>query len=404
MFKYSMHKPLLLIWLLLYLPTYSLSVAAEAAGYIGVQAREFFESPADPAQGSENYSLVISPEWYQSFNDNNDSLNLKLFYRYDSLDSERSHADLREFFWLHVGNDWELTLGVNKVYWGVTESQHLVDIINQTDTVEAVDGEEKLGQSMVHLALIKDYGVFDFFVLPGFRSRTFPGEEGRLRSQPITVAEQDHYQSDKGDDHIDYAMRWSSYYGNWSVGLSWFHGTNRDPILRSVVDNSGTVLEPYYTQIDQLGLDLQYNVGDWIWKLEAIYRQGDDPLQDDFIASTTGFEYTLVGFHRSWDLGLLMEYSHDSRSSQSAGLLQNDMLAGGRLSFNDASSSELLFGVVQDLDANASWSAFVELSTRVGDATRVLLEVYSFSSDEPDKPLYSLRRDSYLDLSLEYYF
>lgn len=398
-----MRTPLLSL-LALYLLSASLSVSADVAGYIGGQARTFVESPADSAQGSENVSVVLAPEWYQGFNQDKDSLNIKLFYRYDSLDSERSHGDLREFYWLHVGSDWEFTLGINKVYWGVTESQHLVDIINQTDAVEAVDGEEKLGQPMVHLALIKDFGVVDFFVLPGFRPRTFPGEEGRLRSQPITIAEDDRYQSDRGNDHIDYALRWSHYYGNWSFGLSWFRGTNREPLLIPAIDNDALILQPYYSQIDQQGLDLQYNAGDWIWKMETIYRQGRDPLQDDFIASTGGFEYTWVGFKQSWDLGLLLEYSHDSRPSRSAGLLQNDVLAGGRLSFNDMASSELLFGVIQDLQTSGSRSAFVELSTRLGDATRILFEAYSFTSDQAEKPLHALRRDSYVELSLEYYF
>ncbi|MDD7885073.1 hypothetical protein [Flavivirga sp. 57AJ16] len=34
----------------------------------------------------------------------------------------------------------------------MTESNHLVDIINQTDAVETFDGEEKLGQPMVQLS------------------------------------------------------------------------------------------------------------------------------------------------------------------------------------------------------------------------------------------------------------
>lgn len=34
--------------------------------------------------------------------------------------------------WLVVEQDWELRLGVRKVFWGVTEGSHLVDIINQT--------------------------------------------------------------------------------------------------------------------------------------------------------------------------------------------------------------------------------------------------------------------------------
>ena len=84
--------------------------------------------------------------------------------------------------WLKVFDESELRVGLRKVFWGVTESQHLVDIINQTDLVESLDGEEKLGQPMINYALINDWGTLDLYLLPYFRERTFSGINGRLRS------------------------------------------------------------------------------------------------------------------------------------------------------------------------------------------------------------------------------
>ena len=49
---------------------------------------------------------------------------------------------LREAHWLHDKGAWDLLIGVGKVFWGVTESRHLVDIVNQTDLVENPDQEE----------------------------------------------------------------------------------------------------------------------------------------------------------------------------------------------------------------------------------------------------------------------
>ncbi len=78
--------------------------------------------------------------------------------------------------WVMIG---ETRVGVRRVFWGVTEFQHLVDIINQSDSVEDIDNEDKLGQPMINLSLVKDWGIVDFFVLPYFRERTFAGAEGR---------------------------------------------------------------------------------------------------------------------------------------------------------------------------------------------------------------------------------
>ena len=43
------------------------------------------------------------------------------------------------------------------------------------------DGEDKLSQPMVNLALIRDWGAPDFFLLPYFRGRIFPGVKGKLQ-------------------------------------------------------------------------------------------------------------------------------------------------------------------------------------------------------------------------------
>ncbi len=71
---------------------------------------------------------------------------------------QSTHWDIRELSWIHVGNGWESRVGIRKVFWGVTEGRHLVDIINQTDQVDQVDGEEKLGQPMINLSTVRDWG------------------------------------------------------------------------------------------------------------------------------------------------------------------------------------------------------------------------------------------------------
>ena len=93
-------------------------------------------------------------------------------------DGERTHFDVRELYWETFGETWDLRIGIARVFWGVVETQHLVDIINQTDTVENSDGEDKLGQPMINLSLVRDWGTVDLFVLPGFRERTFRGVSG----------------------------------------------------------------------------------------------------------------------------------------------------------------------------------------------------------------------------------
>jgi len=375
----------------------------ETSGRVGIEARYFSESRLHSEQLSGvQASAFIEPELYWEWNDGKDSLTFEPYYRIDGRDNERSHGDIRELSWLHVSDNWELHLGLRRVFWGVAEGNHLVDIINQTDAVEDIDGEDKLGQPMANLSLIYDWGVVDLFILPGFRERTFAGEKGRLREPFVVDVDNALYESDRENKHIDYALRWSHSLSIFDIGVSGFSGTNREP--QFVLDPGfpgDSPIVPYYEQIDQLGIDVQATQGDWLWKLEAIYR---DSEADSFAAAVGGFEYTLVGVARtSADLGLLLEYSYDERGEETFSLLQNDLLLAGRLALNDVQSSELLVGISLDVDYDST-NVFLEASRRLGESWKVNFETRLFISDEPRDPFYLLSKDDFWTLSLEYYY
>ena len=214
--------------------------------------------------------------WFRAWGADRHSLTVSPFFRIDSEDSERSHVDLREGYYSYIGDRFEWHLGARQVFWGVTEFNHLVDIINQTDLIENIDGEDKLGQGMVQLSLSRDWGVLDLYLLTGNRERTFPGRDGRLRFAIPIAMDDAQFESGAGRQRLDGAVRWSHYAGPLSWGLHHFSGTSRDPLLQlSALTASGAQLVPYYQIIDQTGIDGQLLLGDWAWKLEAITRSGD---------------------------------------------------------------------------------------------------------------------------------
>lgn len=361
-----------------------------------------------PQQVDKQFSMFIEPEIYHSWNDDLDSVTFKPFYRWDNEDDERSHGDIRELMWLHVGEDWELRTGIGSVFWGQTESAHLVDVINQTDAVEAADGEDKLGQPMINLTLVRDWGNLDLFVLPGFRERTFAGDKGRLRAPFVVDTDNAMYQSSDEEHHVDFAARWSHSIDIWELGLSYFDGTSRDADLLLDIDNGVGSFRPFYRQMSQVGLDVLAVVDSWIIKFEGISRHFDHaPLNEanDYFAMTTGFEYTSVGvFDSVWDIGWLMEYQFDDRKDSSQALGQNDLMLGSRLVLNDIDGTEILFGMVQDLDHSSTRSAFVEASSRIDDNWKWRVDARIFSTNESSNVLYNLRNDDNVELSLEYYF
>ena len=378
------------------------SQANEWSGYVSGEYRAFAENPADTRQHDNNLSFAGQVEYFTDWDDGRQSFTVVPFVRWDENDDERSHADIREFTWLKAADDWELRVGLRKVFWGVTESQHLVDIINQTDLVEALDGEEKLGQPMINLALIRDWGTVDLFVLPRFRERTFPGEEGRLRSAPPVDTDQATYESSDEENHIDYAARWTHALGDWDVGLSYFNGTSRDPLFIPGLDNQNqTVLIPVYTLIEQWGLDVQATLGEWLWKAEAIRRSGQGKT---YTASTAGFEYTFVGIaDSSMDLGVIAEVLYDDRGDDAFTNFADDLLFGARLTFNDEQSTDFLFGVIIDSDDDDRLLT-LETSRRLGENWKLSLEGQAFINIAETDLIAGVRKDNFLQLDLTRYF
>ncbi len=380
------------------------ATAIDIRGFAAVETRLFPQEGQFSGQEQWNISVAAEIEFYQDALGG--GITFTPFGRVDAQDSNRTHADIRELFWEKVGRLWELRVGADRVFWGVTESQHLVDIINQTDFVENPDSEDKLGQPMVNFSLVTRKGTLDFFAMTGFRLRTFPGSDGRLRF-PLTV-DNDlvTFESSSERWHVDYAVRYSHYFGMLDIGVSYFNGTSRDPVLRPApspptTSNDDQVLKPHYPLIDQTGVDAQLTFGGWLWKLEAISRGG---FGDRFAAMTGGFEYTLVGIAGSVaDLGVLVEYQWDERGKMAPTPADNDIFAGGRLTLNDVQSTAILAGVIVDLD-NTSIVSLVEASRRFGDAYTVSVEVRGFGRADENDFWYQLRKDSYLQVELTRFF
>lgn len=377
------------------------SAALELTGHAEVEGKYFLNEPMYDEQVKDSGSLSVRTELYHEWK-NSLSFTLVPFYRYDNADEERTHFDIREAIFLWPRESYELSAGIGKVFWGVTEAIHLVDIINQTDWVESLDGEEKLGQPMVNLTLLTGYGTWDFFVLPYFRERTFQGSKGRLRFDP-PIDTGAVYESGEKERRVDYAVRYSNTAGNWDIGVSHFNGTTREPAYLLQFDkDSNPVIVPYYEIINQTGIDLQCVTGAWLWKFEGIYRSGQD--DGDFFAMDAGLEYTFsIAYLRGADIGLIAEYLYDSRKSELNTFYNDDYMIGLRIALNDVAGSEALFGLVQDFD-NGSGIFLMEASRRLGDNWKGELESYIFVNAEKDALLNFLRKDDFFRLAITYYF
>ncbi len=385
----------------------------------------YFSSASDlPGSWQAGTSFSADIELYQQIADNV-SLTIRPFLRADQRDDARTHNDLREFILTTNGDSWEFSGGLGQVFWGVTESRNPVDIINQIDNLESVDGSDKLGQLMLNFKWFTDYGDFEWYALPHFRERAFASADGRP-FPGFTIGGPAQFESARGARHIDTAFRWSRSFDSWDLGLHYFNGTARDPLL---VPGAGEQLSARYPQLTQFGIDALGIFGDLTAKLEAVQKNGDEFT--DHAEAVLGMEYTFVGFLSSlqeneiipaaWcdgesanpfktllcndrmDVGLVVEYLWDEGGKQSTQLFQNDFLTGLRFAFNDERSSDALLGIVRDLD-HGSTTLSLEASTRLFDSFRLSTEWRLFSDTGDDPFLNTLANEDFMRIDLAYFF
>ena len=379
---------------------------------LGLQSRLFAEAGFAGQRRIEG-SISLELEHYRTWDSGRKRLTVTPFLRLDSQDSDRTHFDLRELFWTFVGEDWDVHVGARRVFWGVTEFNHLVDVVNQTDLVENIDTEDKLGQPMLQLSLVRDWGTLDVFALTGFRQRTFAGRNGRFRG-PLEISDGARYESGAAQHRTDFALRWTHRFGPFEVGVHHFSGTSRDPMFLPAWTGESAV-RPYYPVIDQSGVDALAINGDWSFKFEGMSRSG---FGDRYGAFNLGVERTLVGvFDSSADFGFVAEFMYDERGDEAFNsLFEHDLALGGRFALNDFADTKALIGVIADtrnsdlifsLEASRQLGPdwFLSVEGRVFQGGRsARLPVDTSILEDPDFKSAWLQGDDYLQIEFKKYF
>lgn len=365
---------------------------------------QFFpeESLAVESDYHFNGDVYLAIEHSNAFFDDSLIMNVDGHINYNQQDKNQRLADFSELSLNYFGDNHAFSVGVLTEFWGVTESWHLVDVLNQTNVANNIDEETKRGQPMAKLQLFQEWGTVQLYWMPIFRERIFPSEDGRLRTQLVVDEDLAEYESSAGKYHQDFAVRYSHTIDIIDFGFAYFTGTSRTPLLQPKINNNNQlVLFPYYRQIDQLSLDLQITFESLLLKLEAI---NSNSKEQTYQAYVTGFEYTQVGIIGTpMDLGYIGEYLYDERDELATTPFADDVFFGLRLVANNIAQSTYLLGTYIDRKThNGTWR--FEMENRIQDGLTLSIEAQYFSEQDSDELLYNFRNDHYFSVGLQKYF
>lgn len=346
--------------------------------------------------------LSLQPEFYYETDSGNYAFSFVPYGRLTRHDNNSSSYDIREAYVMYTGEDWSLKGGVDREFWGVTESVNLVDVINQLDLAGNLGGTQKLGQPMIKATLDRDYGEFSAYLLPYFRTRTFPDPDSAFGSIPEVREDEETFESSRKKKHIDWALRWSHSVGDVDMALSYFDGTNRTPSMIVGVQKDGNVFQaPYYSLIKQAGLEFQYTHGSWLLKLEAIGALTDER---NYAAGVGGIEYVVPSvFKTRADLSIFAEYLWDSRGDEATTPFENDAMLSARLNLNDTQSSEVSGGVIKDVSTKGILYN-LQASTRIGEKWRIGLQARVYNNIPLREQFFGINQINFVNLRLTRFF
>ena len=373
-------------------------VYTEQYGEVELSSSIFFE---DISGDNRKNTLNSAALEYNFFFENN-SLSGKLKVKAALSDPEAAQdVDFNEAYLDYAYNDFNVLVGNNIVFWGKNEFYNPVDVVNSKDFSGGLAQGEKMGQPMINVKRYFDTSELNLFILPA-TTNTYP--TSKVRPQlALNIDSADTFAKGASKNNTGMAARWSGYINEYDYGFSFYQGNTKDPAL---VVTAGQLV-PKYSEITQLGLDVQATRGDILYKGEMIYRDNQYDYSgniSDYTNLIVGLEQSNFGiFGQNWDLANIVEYAYDTRGSNSHHGYQNDVFFANRITLNDIHDTSILLALSRDLNTESGIFSST-ISRRIFGLFKTDLEVFIPLDLKNDTHLASSSKDKSLGMNISWFW
>ncbi len=294
---------------------------------------------------------------------------------------DTSHLNPREFKLQYEADKYGISLGYDTIFWGVSETYNPVDILNRKNILTGYDGKDKHGELMLSGSYFFAESTLSGYILPRFDEQQYLDIESVSGMQIRSHHEE--------QNNPTYGLRYATTIDAIDLGLSYVHGTSREPFLISQGNN---IFDAQYPAITQYGIDAQYTTETTLYKLEYASRESNNTHA--YLANV-GLEYIFV---TDIEISAILELM---RSDFSNTIYQNDIMLGSRFDFANESGTEGIISLIYDRDYS-SMITTLSMSSRIEESTKIEFDVAVFNADAEDT-LLNNQKDS-ASITLHYYF
>lgn len=186
---------------------------------------------------------------------------------------------------------------------------------------------DKIGEPSVRARFLLGNHRLDLFLFSYFTPAPLPDKMNRFNffDGAVDISEDPLYTSSSKRLRQQFALRWEQTIGSADVGLSYFNGYEKFPVVN--LSPGATEADSLHYEMQQLDDDVQMSLGNWLIKAEAVFQDTGiagsfirdsvlpngtvvlrDLVPEDHAAFMGGFDYTFFGLIGKSDLGILVEY------------------------------------------------------------------------------------------------
>jgi hypothetical protein len=293
-------------------------------------------------------------------------------FLYSSEYKKRRYLLLNELYLTKEFDDYSFTIGKELKYWGELEGYNIADIYNQKNYLkDPFDKSAKLGSIGANVTRYFEENSLEFGVKFYEQDIKYPQNETPYAPLPMNYTKKLQTSNAKYTPTLYIkANLVTDELVDSETSLILWHGYD---IKRYFFPISSTTLAQYAYRVNKVLLLSHIVMGDTIFKTELAYTDvSKDTKMSDYTQLSVGAEHSVYDVFGS-DITLYGEYYKylytDDTKIQNVDISEvydNDIFLALRLNFNDIGSSDMKFGILQDLDKAESVFK-VDFHSRVRD-------------------------------------
>ena len=356
-------------------------------------------------------------------------------------------------------NDSDFLIGYNVENWGQAVSQSVTNVLNPVDFSDRSPGASLLGTPMINVNYTTPTGTYSAYLLTGFVGSNFEEDPGTRQRSFFNTDTSRAYFEKANENDIDLSLRYTNNFtlgaGSVDLGVSYFNGTDRTPVLLPGCTNSlGTITEaacsntndqvvsiyeglgsggfdtdsfwdfvtdnlndtvaggisaipgigfvPYYQEIEQIGLELNYAVNDVQLRFEGTYTETS---KSGYFETVVGGDYTFNNFAGTDDtMTVAVEYLYNEQGrSNPFVIFEDDIFVGVDYRTNNERDLRFNLGAFYDLSSSAMLTT-ASAAMRLTDSLTFEVSAQKAFASSYNDPLAFIRKDGFVELKLRSFF